>query len=187
MSDTNPVPDHVQRMDGRAAAGAARIMQLAAESANPVPAPTPADLGRDLAADLRAIESSRLTEWSTRTLVEIAVAGGRRAMHAEARVDELQRGFDLRWKATQRAIHRWRAANPASRELEWPDHADLCCWLLERLSVAESECERLRAGTVEAAERLLGWCDMPSPEDSMRGVARYLRALLQEGSNDDQR
>jgi hypothetical protein len=44
--------------------------------------------------------------------------------------------FNLRWKADMRAIERWQEAHPGN-ELTWPDHADLCVWLLE-------ENERLR-------------------------------------------
>lgn len=48
-------------------------------------------------------------------------------------VDELQRVFDLRWQADQRAIKMWRAAHPG-KDMVWPDHADLVVWLLERLT-----------------------------------------------------
>ncbi|MGY3278084.1 hypothetical protein [Bradyrhizobium sp. S3.7.6] len=41
--------------------------------------------------------------------------------------------FDLRWNADMRAIKRWQAEKPG-RELSWPDHADLCIWLLEQLA-----------------------------------------------------
>ena len=44
---------------------------------------------------------------------------------------ELEAGFDLRWNADMRAIKRWQAAT--GRILVWPDHADLCVWLLEQL------------------------------------------------------
>lgn len=40
--------------------------------------------------------------------------------------------FDLRWRADMRAIKLWQEAHPG-RELVWPDHADLCIWLLEQL------------------------------------------------------
>ncbi|MCK1670352.1 hypothetical protein [Bradyrhizobium sp. 150] len=56
-----------------------------------------------------------------------------RELVAEA-ADELEtfeRSFDLRWKADMRAIKRWQAAT--GRKLTWPDHADLCVWLLEEL------------------------------------------------------
>lgn len=44
--------------------------------------------------------------------------------------EELQKSFDLRWDADQRAIKRWQDANPGS-DLTWPDHADLVVWLLD--------------------------------------------------------
>lgn len=44
--------------------------------------------------------------------------------------DELQATFDLRWDADRRATKRWQAAT--GRDTIWPDHADLCVWLLEQ-------------------------------------------------------
>lgn len=49
--------------------------------------------------------------------------------------DELQQSFDLRWRASMRAIKRWQEAHPGS-DLTWPDHADLVVWLLEQLDAA---------------------------------------------------
>lgn len=43
----------------------------------------------------------------------------------------LEASFDLRWNADRRAIKRWQAAT--GKTLIWPDHADLCVWLLEQL------------------------------------------------------
>lgn len=63
-----------------------------------------------------------------------------RALMAE--VEERQQSFDLRWKADMRAIERWHdASNPP---LVWPDHVDLCVWLLgenERISQRVRELE----------------------------------------------
>ncbi len=50
----------------------------------------------------------------------------------KADLEDMQRTFDLRWKADMRAIKRWQAAHPGN-ELVWPDHADLVVWLLEQL------------------------------------------------------
>jgi hypothetical protein len=53
--------------------------------------------------------------------------------HLRAAVAEVERrdaSFNLRWKADMRAIKRWQEAHPGN-ELTWPDHADLCVWLLE--------------------------------------------------------
>ena len=43
--------------------------------------------------------------------------------------DRYKASFDLRWKADMRAIKRWQAEDE-SRELTWPDHADMVLWLL---------------------------------------------------------
>lgn len=45
---------------------------------------------------------------------------------------DLERSFDVRWKADMRAIKRWQAAHPGT-DLVWPDHADLVVWLIEQL------------------------------------------------------
>ena len=50
---------------------------------------------------------------------------------AQGEVDELQATFDLCWKANMRAIKRWQEAT--GRDDTWPDHADLCVWLMEQL------------------------------------------------------
>lgn len=55
--------------------------------------------------------------------------------------DELRReaaehdaSFQLRWKTDMRAIERWQKAT--GRTMTWPDHADLCCWLMDQLDAA---------------------------------------------------
>jgi len=52
-------------------------------------------------------------------------------------IKELERLFDLRYKADMQAIERWHKAG--NDELVWPDHADLVIWLLEQLEKAEKE------------------------------------------------
>ncbi len=64
---------------------------------------------------------------------------GARAEKAEAENEELQAGFDLRWKADMRAIEAWRAET--GKALTSPDQADLCVWLLKRAEKAEAEHE----------------------------------------------
>jgi len=51
--------------------------------------------------------------------------------------EDENRSFALRWNADMRAIKRWQAAT--GRELVWPDHADLCVWLLEQLDAVEEK------------------------------------------------
>lgn len=50
---------------------------------------------------------------------------------------EQSASFDLRWKADMRAIKAWQEANPGN-ELVWPDHADLCVWLLGERDAAQA-------------------------------------------------
>lgn len=50
-------------------------------------------------------------------------------------VTDLNAGFMLRWDADMRAIKRWHEGG--GDELTWPDHADLCIWLMERVDSME--------------------------------------------------
>lgn len=61
----------------------------------------------------------------------------------DTQLEELEAGFDLRWQADQRAIKRWQGAT--GKSLTWPDHADLCVWLLGRVDVAESAMQNMLA------------------------------------------
>lgn len=67
--------------------------------------------------------------------------------------DDLERSFDLRWNADQRAIKRWQAASPEGedRSLTWPDHADLVVWLLEQEDKTRA---RLRAHAVTVCRNI---------------------------------
>lgn len=47
-------------------------------------------------------------------------------------IHELNRTFDLRWKADQRAIKMWQN-EAVDREHIWPDHADMVVFLLHKL------------------------------------------------------
>ena len=61
-----------------------------------------------------------------RRLKDLEIAGLRE------QVADHERSFDLRWKADMRAIKRWQEAHPGN-DLVWPDHADLCVWLMEQV------------------------------------------------------
>lgn len=50
-------------------------------------------------------------------------------------IREHEHSFELRWAADQRAIARWQTAT--GRAFEWPDHADLVVWLLNRIDELE--------------------------------------------------
>lgn len=56
-------------------------------------------------------------------------------------VVELQASADLRWKADMRAIKRWQEAT--GRDDVWPDHADLCVFLMDELTLAKGEVQTL--------------------------------------------
>ena len=56
----------------------------------------------------------------------------------KADLEDMQRTFDLRWKADMRAIKRWQEAHPGN-DLTWPDHADLVVWLMEQLAATNSQ------------------------------------------------
>jgi hypothetical protein len=45
--------------------------------------------------------------------------------------ESLNLSFDMRWKADMKAIKRWQ--EETGRDLVWPDHQDLCVWLLNKL------------------------------------------------------
>ena len=74
---------------------------------------------------------------------DLATARERIADTSE-RVEEMEALFDLRLKADQRAVKMWRAEKPDERELSWPDHADMCVWLLARLDSARAILEEAR-------------------------------------------
>ena len=61
-----------------------------------------------------------------------------------ARADgaELQSGFNLRWKADMRAIKHWQEAT--GKHDTFPDHADLCVWLLEQGAADQVDAARYR-------------------------------------------
>ena len=45
---------------------------------------------------------------------------------------ELTDVFDLRWKADMCAIKKWQEVT--GKAFVWPDHVDLCVWLMEQLN-----------------------------------------------------
>ncbi len=73
-------------------------------------------------------------------------------LDAIAEREELQATFDLRWKADQRAIKLWQ--KQTGQTLVWPDHAELCCWLLKQL---DAECAT-NAVMRQALEMIHDWC-----------------------------
>lgn len=62
-------------------------------------------------------------------------------------IEELERIFELRWAADMRAVRRWKTEKPG-RDLEWPDHTDLCVWLLNEIERLELELRRYESCAV---------------------------------------
>jgi hypothetical protein len=91
-----------------------------------------------------------------------------------AEVEWYQRSFDLRWDASMRAIKRWQEAHPGN-DLNWPDHADLVVWLLERDATLRAENEKLRA----ALEKIV----KPGGADSIWECVEIARAALKGETN----
>ena len=75
----------------------------------------------------------------------------------EQELIEREHSFDLRWNADMRAIKLWQKAT--GRTEVWPDHADLCVWLMEKLDrVKSSIIEDLDEVTADDLEYLRDAC-----------------------------
>lgn len=64
---------------------------------------------------------------------------------AAAEIEEHDHSLEIRWKADMRAITRWRVAHPGN-DLESPDHADLCVWLLGEQEKADPSPVEIQTG-----------------------------------------
>jgi hypothetical protein len=60
----------------------------------------------------------------------------RAVFEQHASLEEYDFTFRLRWEADRRAILRWQEAHPGN-DLKWPNHADLCVWLLGEIDRLE--------------------------------------------------
>ncbi len=69
--------------------------------------------------------TTRLREVESRRLVQVLPPAA-----------EQDRASDLRWNADMRAIKLWQ--DRTGKTLVWPDHADLCVWLLDQLDRANA-------------------------------------------------
>jgi hypothetical protein len=58
-------------------------------------------------------------------------------LQLEAELSERDKSFELRQASDMRAIDMWQEA--AGEELQWPNHADLCVWLMERNAYLEDK------------------------------------------------
>ena len=61
----------------------------------------------------------------------------------EEELQEYKSSFEIRWGADMRAIKHWQDAT--GKDHIWPDHADLCVWLLQQLDSAQALIETCEA------------------------------------------
>lgn len=76
-----------------------------------------------------------------------------------AELSDLQKSFDIRWDADMRGIEKWRVAGEG-RELTWPDHADLVCFLIEQSDAQAAEIERLKKQVETLRGHIYDLCDV---------------------------
>lgn len=87
-------------------------------------------------------------------------------------LDEQERSLKLRWDAQSRAIKSYHDAHPGNDFL-WPDHADLCVWLLEQL---EAKADQKSCCDDPEAYRLLNAAlyYVPKPRQLHTEIVAYL-------------
>jgi hypothetical protein len=87
---------------------------------------------RELALEVRSYVFETLDDDLIPTIGESYIAFGAACAHRAAeRLADLERTFDLQWKADMRAIEHWQSENPGN-DLVWPDRKELTLWLLNK-------------------------------------------------------
>lgn len=84
-------------------------------------------------------EAGRKMLAATEALIAELIALRAENERLRVEVAEKQATFEIRWKSDRRATARWQEAT--GEELTWPDHADLCVWLLEENAKLRREWE----------------------------------------------
>lgn len=77
----------------------------------------------------------------------------------ETKIQEHEQSFNLRWQADIRAIKAWHAAG--GDELTWPDHANLCVWLMGELTKERRRAQKAEGALLRAEAKVRSW---DSPE-----------------------
>lgn len=91
-------------------------------------------------------------------------------------IAERDQSFELRWKADQRAIKRWQEAHPGN-DLVWPDHADMCVWMLGEIERLRDALESLLPGLILD----LRYADLDDDRDAMQSRIDTVTAALGNG------
>lgn len=98
-------------------------------------------------------------------------------MHAAAdELEEREQSFALRHDADMRAIKRWQEAHPGN-DLVWPDHADMCMWLLGEIERLRDALESLLPGLILD----LRYADLDDDRDAMQSRIDTVTAALGNG------
>jgi len=63
---------------------------------------------------------------------------------AADRIEEMEDIINLRRQCDKRAIKMWQQENPEEENETWPDHADLCLWLMAQVERAQDTFARIQ-------------------------------------------
>lgn len=109
-------------------------------------------------------------------LVSMARAAAEDIERQRRELAEHEASFDLRWNASQRAIKRWQEAHPGN-DLVWPDHADMCVWMLGEIERLRDALESLLPGLILD----LRYADLDDDRDAMQSRIDTVTAALGNG------
>ena len=119
-------------------------------------------------------------------LIEEVERMAEEAVHLKEEIEDHEASFELRWKADMRAIKQWQEAHPGNDHI-WPDHADLCMWLIGEVERLKGENDRLRkdlqhqavltGGPQEAIDNALKEIDRLRADRDRPWWVRFLRCL----------
>jgi hypothetical protein len=101
------------------------------------------------------------------------VEGHRCAEKAEAELAEMKQSFGLRWRADMRAIDHWRREHPGDT-LTWPDHADLCTWLMAELAALRAKTQWQPIETAPRDGKAFFWIVPKTAEETFQDTSGNL-------------
>lgn len=79
---------------------------------------------------------------------------------------EYELSFDFNWRSRMEAIKRWQRAHPG-KDLVWPDHTDLCVWLMEQFDQERERREKAEALLREVRKCITAWNIDPRSENEI--------------------
>ena len=66
-------------------------------------------------------------------------------------IEGMEHIFAMRREADMRAIKMWQESSPGN-DLTWPDHADLCVWLMDKITQDADRFEQLDMALARIAQ-----------------------------------